>query len=38
MFGNQHHSPAMEEFLQLIGERVKLKDFKGSVTFTYILA
>ena len=27
MFGNEHHSPAMEEFLNLLGDRVKLKGF-----------
>lgn len=29
LFNNKDHSPAMEEFLQVIGDRVKLKDFKG---------
>ena len=29
LFGNVHHSPAMEEFLNLLGDRVKLKEFKG---------
>ena len=29
LFGNHHHSEAMEEFLQVLGDRVKLKDFKG---------
>jgi len=29
IFSNIHHSPAMEEFLNLIGDRVNLKDFKG---------
>ncbi|XP_046547125.1 rap1 GTPase-activating protein 1-like isoform X3 [Haliotis rubra] len=28
LFGNVTHSPAMEEFLQLIGDKVQLKDFK----------
>ena len=28
MFGNESHSEAMEEFLNLLGDRVKLKDFK----------
>lgn len=35
LFGNEQHSPAMEEFLQLLGNRVKLKDFKGCVLFNY---
>ncbi|XP_064611477.1 rap1 GTPase-activating protein 1-like isoform X3 [Liolophura sinensis] len=29
LFGNVSHSPAMEEFLTLIGDRVQLQDFKG---------
>ncbi|GFU20600.1 rap1 GTPase-activating protein 1 [Nephila pilipes] len=29
LFGNRTHSPAMEEFLDLLGNRIKLKDFKG---------
>nr|XP_042895424.1 rap1 GTPase-activating protein 1 isoform X2 [Parasteatoda tepidariorum] len=29
LFGNRKHSPAMEEFLDLLGNRIKLKDFKG---------
>jgi len=29
MFGNLHQSPALDEFLNLLGDRVKLKDFKG---------
>ncbi|KAL5015173.1 hypothetical protein ScPMuIL_009443 [Solemya velum] len=29
LFGNEHHSPAMEEFLNFLGDRVKLKEFKG---------
>ncbi|XP_014664725.1 PREDICTED: rap1 GTPase-activating protein 1-like isoform X3 [Priapulus caudatus] len=29
LFGNINHSAAMEEFLQMIGQRVTLKDFKG---------
>ncbi|KAJ8320932.1 hypothetical protein KUTeg_002519 [Tegillarca granosa] len=29
LFSNKSHSPAMEEFLNLIGDRVQLKDFKG---------
>lgn len=29
LFGNVSHSPAMDEFLDLLGERVQLKDFKG---------
>lgn len=29
MFGNASHSPAMEEFLEVLGEKVQLKDFKG---------
>ena len=28
MFGNESHSEAMEEFLNLLGDRVKLKGFK----------
>ncbi|XP_052832901.1 uncharacterized protein LOC106883520 [Octopus bimaculoides] len=27
LFGNRNHGPAMDEFLELIGDRVKLKDF-----------
>ncbi|GIY59226.1 rap1 GTPase-activating protein 1 [Caerostris darwini] len=29
MFGNETHSPAMEEFLQLLGDKVELKGFSG---------
>uniref|UniRef100_A0A646QE85 Rap1 GTPase-activating protein 1 n=1 Tax=Hemiscolopendra marginata TaxID=943146 RepID=A0A646QE85_9MYRI len=29
IFGNVTHSPAMEEFLEMLGDRLKLKDFKG---------
>lgn len=29
LFSNRAHSPAMDNFLSLLGERVKLKDFKG---------
>ncbi|XP_035208746.1 rap1 GTPase-activating protein 1-like isoform X1 [Stegodyphus dumicola] len=29
LFGNRKHSPAMEEFLDVLGNRIKLKDFKG---------
>ncbi|XP_054716776.1 rap1 GTPase-activating protein 1-like [Uloborus diversus] len=29
LFGNRSHSPAMDEFLGLLGNRIKLKDFKG---------
>lgn len=29
LFGNVTHSPAMEEFLDMLGDRIKLKDFKG---------
>lgn len=29
LFGNVHHSNAMEEFLQCIGERVQLRNFDG---------
>uniref|UniRef100_T1JHZ5 Rap-GAP domain-containing protein n=1 Tax=Strigamia maritima TaxID=126957 RepID=T1JHZ5_STRMM len=29
LFGNMSHSPAMDEFLDMLGDRVKLKDFKG---------
>lgn len=29
LFGNTEHSPAMEEFLNMLGDRVKLKEFKG---------
>ena len=29
LFGNTSHSPAMEEFLDILGDRVSLKDFKG---------
>ena len=28
MFSNEFHSPAMDEFLDMIGDRVKLKGFK----------
>jgi len=31
LFGNVTHSRAMDEFLELIGERITLKDFKGLV-------
>ncbi len=27
LFANTDHSPAFDEFLQLVGSRVKLKDF-----------
>ena len=33
LFGNKSHSPAMEEFLELLGHRVRLKDFKGWLPF-----
>ncbi|GFS13345.1 Rap1 GTPase-activating protein 1-like [Elysia marginata] len=29
LFGNRTHSPALDEFLNTIGDRVQLKDFKG---------
>ncbi|GFO22111.1 hypothetical protein PoB_004861600, partial [Plakobranchus ocellatus] len=29
LFGNKTHSPAMDEFLNTMGDRVQLKDFKG---------
>ncbi|XP_067128537.1 rap1 GTPase-activating protein 1 isoform X2 [Centruroides vittatus] len=29
LFGNLSHSPSMDEFLEILGEKVKLKDFKG---------
>ncbi|CAH1774914.1 unnamed protein product [Owenia fusiformis] len=29
LFGNEEHSPAMDEFLDVLGDRVPLKDFKG---------
>ncbi|BFZ23937.1 hypothetical protein BsWGS_26977 [Bradybaena similaris] len=29
VFGNRRHSPAMDAFLETIGDRVQLKDFKG---------
>ncbi|XP_054716772.1 rap1 GTPase-activating protein 1-like [Uloborus diversus] len=29
LFRNQNQSPAMEEFLDLLGNRIKLRDFKG---------
>ncbi|KAK2148696.1 hypothetical protein LSH36_487g05001 [Paralvinella palmiformis] len=29
LFGNIHHSPAMDEFLDVLGDRIQLKDFKG---------
>jgi hypothetical protein len=29
LFSNQTHSEAFEEFLNFIGKRIKLKDFKG---------
>ncbi|XP_059155099.1 rap1 GTPase-activating protein 1-like isoform X2 [Physella acuta] len=29
LFGNKTHSPAMDTFLQTIGDKVQLKDFKG---------
>lgn len=29
LFGNRHHSPAMEEFLHMLAEKVTLKDFLG---------
>jgi hypothetical protein len=31
MFGNEKHSAAMEEFLELLGDRVTLQNFKGFV-------
>ena len=30
-FNNKTHSPAMSEFLELLGDRVDLQDFKGYV-------
>ncbi|CAI9741328.1 rap1 GTPase-activating protein 1 isoform X4 [Octopus vulgaris] len=38
LFGNRNHGPAMDEFLQLIGDRVKLKDFphfRGGLDTSY---
>ncbi|GAB1603800.1 rap1 GTPase-activating protein 1-like isoform X1 [Argonauta hians] len=38
MFGNRNHGPAMDEFLELIGDRVKLKDFphfRGGLDTSY---
>ena len=32
LFGNKDHSPVMEEFLSLIGDKVQLKDFQGYVS------
>ncbi|GIY78704.1 rap1 GTPase-activating protein 1 [Caerostris extrusa] len=32
MFGNETHSPAMEEFLQLLGDKVELKDTQDGLT------
>lgn len=29
MFGNENHGAAMEEFLDLLGERVELQGFTG---------
>ena len=29
LFSNLHHSSAMDEFLQMIGDRVNLKNFRG---------
>lgn len=29
LFGNKTHSPAFEEFLSLMGQRVKLRDHEG---------
>ncbi|KFM74993.1 GTPase-activating Rap/Ran-GAP domain-like protein 3, partial [Stegodyphus mimosarum] len=29
MFGNEVHSKAMEEFLQLLGEKIELRGFTG---------
>lgn len=29
LFSNQHTSPAFDEFLQLLGQRIQLKDHKG---------
>lgn len=29
LFGNNQTSPAFEEFLELLGQRIKLKDHKG---------
>ena len=29
VFGNERHSAAMDQFLQVLGERVQLKDFSG---------
>ncbi|CAG5126830.1 unnamed protein product, partial [Candidula unifasciata] len=29
VFGNKKHSPAMDVFLETIGDKVQLKDFKG---------
>ncbi len=29
VFGNATHSAAMDEFLDLLGDRVSLKDFQG---------
>ena len=29
LFSNQHTSPAFDQFLQLLGQRIQLKDHKG---------
>ena len=29
MFGNRNSSPALDEFLEMLGEKVELKNFSG---------
>lgn len=29
LFANQSHSPAFDEFLEVLGQRIKLKDHQG---------
>lgn len=31
LFGNNETSPAFDEFLELLGQKIKLKDHKGTV-------
>lgn len=39
IFSNKHHSSAMDEFLEFLGDRVKLNGFKGyKILFVYVIS
>jgi RAP1 GTPase activating protein 1 len=35
LFGNNETSPAFDEFLEMLGQRIKLKDHKGKFAFFF---